>query len=43
MVPRYVRVVAELPKTPTGKIQKTALRREGVTPDCWDREAERRW
>jgi crotonobetaine/carnitine-CoA ligase len=39
MVPRYVRVVGELPKTPTSKIQKSALRAEGLTPDTWDREA----
>jgi carnitine-CoA ligase len=39
MVPRYVRVVEALPKTPTNKIQKVALRQEGVTADTWDREA----
>jgi crotonobetaine/carnitine-CoA ligase len=39
MVPRYVRVLPELPKTPTAKVQKTLLRREGVTPDTWDRVA----
>ncbi len=39
MVPRYVRPMAALPKTPTEKIQKAVLRREGVTPDTWDREA----
>ncbi|MFI6393588.1 AMP-binding protein [Nonomuraea sp. NPDC050540] len=39
MVPRYVRVLGELPKTPTSKIEKRRLRREGVTPDTWDREA----
>ncbi|PJK27498.1 AMP-binding protein [Minwuia thermotolerans] len=39
MVPRYVRVVAELPKTPTAKVQKAELRKEGVTDDTWDREA----
>lgn len=39
MVPRYVRVEATLPKTPTNKIQKAELRREGVTPATWDREA----
>ncbi|MCC2655317.1 MAG: ATP-dependent acyl-CoA ligase [Panacagrimonas sp.] len=38
MVPRYVRVVAELPKTPTAKVQKNLLREQGVTPDTWDRE-----
>lgn len=39
MVPRYVRVVDALPKTPTAKVEKHTLRREGVTPDTWDREA----
>lgn len=39
MVPRYIRVLRELPRTPTGKPQKVALRSEGVTPDTWDRQA----
>jgi len=39
MVPRYIRVVPALPKTPTNKVQKVELRREGVTPDTWDRVA----
>jgi crotonobetaine/carnitine-CoA ligase len=39
MVPRYVRLVGSLPKTPTHKIQKHILRSEGVTSDTWDREA----
>jgi crotonobetaine/carnitine-CoA ligase len=39
MVPRYVRVIAELPKTPTQKVQKHLLRSEGVTADTWDRAA----
>ncbi|MFO1079294.1 MAG: AMP-binding protein [Reyranellaceae bacterium] len=39
MVPRYVRVLPELPKTPTQKVQKHLLRAEGVTADTWDREA----
>lgn len=39
MVPRYVRVVEELPKTGTHRVQKGPLREEGVTPDTWDREA----
>ena len=38
MVPRYVRIVDELPKTPTTKIQKAGLRETGVTADTWDRE-----
>ncbi|MBM3490540.1 MAG: ATP-dependent acyl-CoA ligase [Alphaproteobacteria bacterium] len=39
MVPRYVRILPELPKTPTTKIQKAELRKAGVTADTWDREA----
>ena len=39
MVPRYVDVIPELPKTPTGKIQKFPLRETGVTSTTWDREA----
>ena len=38
MVPRYVRIMKELPKTPTTKIQKAALRAEGIVADTWDRE-----
>ena len=39
MVPRYVRFVDDLPKTPTARVQKVLLREEGITPDTWDREA----
>jgi len=39
MLPRYVRLADELPKTPTAKVQKAELRRDGLTPDTWDREA----
>jgi len=39
MVPRYVRTVADLPRTPTQKVQKHLLRAEGVTADTFDREA----
>jgi len=38
MLPRYVRVLPELPKTPTSKVLKHELRSEGVTADTWDRE-----
>jgi crotonobetaine/carnitine-CoA ligase len=31
-------VVDELPKTPSSKVMKAELRRQGVTPDTWDRE-----
>lgn len=37
-VPRFVVRVAALEKTPTGKLQKQALRDGGVTADTWDRE-----
>lgn len=39
MVPRYVEIVGELPKTPTQRVQKQALRERGLTPNTWDREA----
>jgi len=39
MVPRYFRVMAALPRTPTNKVKKVDIRNEGVTPDTWDREA----
>ena len=38
-VPRYVRFVDELPKTPSQRIQKYKLRQEGLTADTVDREA----
>jgi carnitine-CoA ligase len=38
MVPRYLRVIDALPKTPTQKIEKHRLRADGVTGDTWDRE-----
>jgi crotonobetaine/carnitine-CoA ligase len=39
MVPRYIRFVSELPKTPTERVQKVKLRDEGITPDTFDRDA----
>jgi crotonobetaine/carnitine-CoA ligase len=38
MIPRFVRVVDALPRTPTAKIEKVKLRGEGLTADTWDRE-----
>lgn len=38
MLPRYVRIVDALPKTPTQKVQKHLLRADGVTEDTWDRD-----
>jgi crotonobetaine/carnitine-CoA ligase len=39
MIPRYLRVLDELPKTPTQKVEKHTLRAAGITADTWDREA----
>ncbi len=39
MLPRYVRLLQDLPKTPTHKVEKHRLRAEGITADAWDREA----
>jgi crotonobetaine/carnitine-CoA ligase len=38
-VPRYVRIMTELPKTPTQRVRKVELREQGITPDTIDREA----
>lgn len=40
MVPRYVRLLPALPKTPTDKVEKFRLQAEGIVPGTWDREAE---
>ena len=37
-VPRYVEIVAELPKTPTGKVSKALLRSAPFTSSTWDTE-----
>lgn len=39
MVPRYIRHMQALPKTPTAKIEKHVLRSDGITVETWDREA----
>lgn len=39
MVPRYFRILEELPKTPSAKVMKADLRKEGITSDTFDREA----
>jgi len=41
-VPRYVEVVAELPKTPSNKVQKYLLRQAGVSGTFWDRASPSR-
>ncbi|WP_249137818.1 ATP-dependent acyl-CoA ligase [Bradyrhizobium tropiciagri] len=38
-IPRYVRIMSQMPLTENGKIKKVALRDAGVTADTWDREA----
>jgi crotonobetaine/carnitine-CoA ligase len=38
MIPRYLRYMTELPKTPTERVEKYRLREQGVTSDTWDRE-----
>jgi crotonobetaine/carnitine-CoA ligase len=39
MAPRYIEVVAELPRTPTNKVRKQELRQRSVTAQTWDRQA----
>ena len=38
MLPRYVRIMTDLPRTPTQKVEKYILRQQGLTSDTWDRE-----
>ena len=40
-IPRYVDVLADLPRTENGKVQKYKLREQGVGRHTWDREATR--
>jgi len=35
-LPRYIRIVKELPRTPTGKVRKAELRDQGVTDETCD-------
>lgn len=39
-VPRFVRIVEELPRSPVGKILKYVIREAGVPPGAFDLEAE---
>src|SRR5690606_14032926 len=39
MMPRFIRILDALPRTPTQKVEKHVLRAEGVTADTWDRAA----
>ena len=38
-VPRYIEIVGELPRTPSGRVEKYRLRDAGVTDATWDCEA----
>ena len=38
-VPRFIALVAELPRTENGKVQKYRLRERGVPAGCLDRDA----
>lgn len=38
-IPRYVRILSQMPLTENGKIKKGVLREAGITTDTWDREA----
>ncbi len=37
-IPRYIAFRSDLPKTPSERVEKYKLKKEGVTDDCWDRE-----
>jgi crotonobetaine/carnitine-CoA ligase len=39
MIPRYVQLVSELPKTPSTKVKKFELRSMGLGTDTWDAKA----
>jgi crotonobetaine/carnitine-CoA ligase len=38
-VPRFIRFVRDLPRTPNDKVRKVELRADGLTPETWDSEA----
>jgi crotonobetaine/carnitine-CoA ligase len=40
MVPRYIDIVEEIPRTETLRIIKTQMKKQGVTERTWDREKE---
>jgi len=40
MVPRYVDVVDEIPRTGTLRVTKSVMKKRGVTDSTWDREKE---
>lgn len=40
MVPRYIDIVDDIPRTGTLRAQKTGMKQQGVTDRTWDREKE---
>ena len=40
MVPRYIDLVEDIPRTGTFRVQKTNMKKQGVTDRTWDREKE---
>jgi carnitine-CoA ligase len=41
MIPRFIEFTDALPKTPTEKVRKVALREAGITPLTWDASANK--
>jgi carnitine-CoA ligase len=41
MLPRYIEFIDALPKTPTEKVRKVALREAGITTKTWDASADK--
>ncbi len=41
-VPRFIEIYAELPKTPTNKVQKAELRKHGIREQTWTAPAQER-
>jgi len=41
MIPRYIEIMAEIPKLPNEKVDKERLKKEGLTPDTWDAEVDK--
>lgn len=39
MVPRFIDIVEDFPRTATAKVEKYRIRATGLTPNTWDREA----
>jgi len=38
MVPRYIEIIDELPRTPTNKVKKKQLSQRGIQTSTWDRK-----